>query len=67
MEKVMKSIESLMGEQRFAVENIQKNVSSLAISANQSGEQSDKLDVNSISLRHASEELGRTMSKFILR
>ena len=63
----MKSIDSLMGEQRMAVENIQRNVSSLALSANQSGVQSGKLDVNSVSLRHASEELGRTMSKFRLR
>lgn len=67
MQTVMQSIEMLMADQRSAVDNIQHNVSSLASTASQSGNQSDKLDSKSMELRNTAEELEQMMSKFQLR
>jgi len=66
-QKVMKSIENLMGEQRDAVNNIQHNVDTLADTASQSANQSAKLQFESIELRQTATTLEETMSIFKLR
>lgn len=67
MQTVMRSIEFLMSDQRNAVENIQHSVLSLGKMAAQSGNQSSRLDANSIELKHTAGELEFMMSKFRLR